>query len=131
MAQSVVVLNHAKDDILAIAAVNKAAAATVLVVLEQLKADPQLTIDKLTTSGANDFPGFNVNVKSWRTAKFIGNLWRIRILDTPATGHRVIYGYHYQTQQLLVFAVVDKENYDYDDLTSEINQRIFADWRSI
>lgn len=131
ISQSVVVHDHAKADILRISVTNKLAAAQILVILEQLKIDPYTTIDKLTTHGNNNIGGFLLNVKAWEATKGIANLWRFRALDTPATGHRIIYGYHWQTQQLCVLAIVDKDNYDYDDLTSEINQRIIADWRSI
>ena len=129
--KSVVVHEHAIGDIRQVAAVSLPAAAEILVVLEQLKADPQTTIEKLTTKGDNDLGAYRLNVKPWQSTKGIANLWRLRILDTPATSHRIIYGYHWQTYQLCVLAVVHKEKYDYDDLTSEINKRIITDWNSI
>ena len=129
--QSVVIHDHAKDDIRDIAKLNKNAAATLLALLQQLKVDPNTTIGKLTTYGDNNIEAHHLSVKPWEKVKGIGNLWRFRILDSPATNHRVIYGYHYQTRQLCILAVVNKDDYDYDDLTSEINQRIISDWKSI
>lgn len=129
--QSVIVHDHAKKDVADIAKANIDVAATVLVFLEQLKVDPKTTIDVLTTRGENELFENRINVKEWQKVKRFANLWRLRVLDTPATMHRIFYGYHYQTQQLCVLAVVDKENYDYDDLTTEINKRIIADWQSI
>lgn len=131
MYQSVIIHDHASDDIRQIYAVDKASAALILVVLEQLKIDPQQSINKLTTRGDNDLGIYRSNVKLWEKVKKFGNLWRFRILDTPATVYRIIYGYHWQTQQLCILAVVNKESYNYDDLTSEINKRIISDWNSI
>jgi len=103
------------------------AAATVAVVLETLEADPK-AIDKLTTQGDVDIGAARSNIKPWGSATRSRNLWRFRILDTPATSYRVVYGYHWQTRQLCVLAVVHKEEFDYDDHDSEIIKRIFSDW---
>ena len=121
---------HAREDIRALVKENKPAAAAVLVVLEQLGADPKV-IDKLTTQGDNFLPVNRLNVKRWESVRRIGNLWRFRILDTPATSYRVVYGYHWQTGQLCVLAVVHKERFDYDDLESNIARRILGDWRAL
>lgn len=129
--QSVIIHDHAKGDVVGIAMTNIDAAATILVFFEQLKIDPKKTIDVLTTRGENELGDNRINVKAWQKVIKIANLWRLRVLDTPATMHRIFYGYHYQTQQLCVLAVVDKESYDYDDLTTEINRRIIADWQTL
>lgn len=121
---------HAKADLKAIGASDKDAAFAVLAALEQIEADPR-AIDKLLTWGDNQFGDTRVNVKPWQTAKKKGNLWRFRILDTPATVYRIVYGYHYQTRQLCILAVVHKETFNYDDLTSDIAQRILADWNAL
>ena len=122
--------NSAQEDIRRLAAKDRKAAAAVLVVLEQLAADPK-AIDKLTTHGDNYVGASRLNVKRWESARGIGNLWRFRILDTPATSFRVVYGYHWQTRQLCVLAVVQKDQFDYDNLTSDIAQRILTDWRAL
>lgn len=122
--------HNAREDIRQLAATEKKAAAAVLVVLEQLSADPK-AIDKLTTHGDNFVGVSRLNVKRWESARGLGNLWRFRVLDTPATVYRVVYGYHWQTRQLCVLAVVHKDQFDYDDLTSNISKRILADWRSL
>lgn len=121
---------HAKQDISQLWSDNPRAAASVEVVLEQLAADPNV-IDKLTTHGDNAIGRSLINVKSWQKVRGMADLWRFRILDTPATTCRIIYGYHWQTSQLCVFAVVEKETYDYDNLKSNINQRILADWKDL
>ncbi len=122
--------NHARLDLNQLWADNPKAAASVEVVLEQLAADSSV-IDKLTTHGDNVAGRNLINVKSWQKVRGMADLWRFRILETPATKYRIIYGYHWQTSQLCVFAVVEKETYDYDDLKSNINQRILADWRDL
>ena len=105
------------------------AVAVVLVTVEQLQADPRV-IDKLTTYGDSTFDTQRLNIKRWESTRPADNLWRLRILDTPATNYRVVYGYHWQTQQLCILAVVHKEQFDYDE-QSDIGRRIMADWKSI
>jgi len=121
---------HAKEDLEPLWRNNPEAAASVIVILEQLAADPEV-IDKLTTHGDNAVGQNLISVKCWQKVRGMSNLWRFRILETPATTYRIIYGYHWQTRQLCVFAVVEKESYDYDDLESDINKRILADWRDL
>ena len=121
---------HASQDLRKIRLVAPDAAAAVLVALEQFQADPE-AIEKMTTYGNNVVGSTHLNVKPWESAKARGNLWRFRVLDTPATVYRVVYGYHWQTRQICVLAVVHKEEFDYDDLNSEIARRILADWCSL
>jgi hypothetical protein len=125
---------HAVDDLMQLLHSNNhkevEAASDILVFLQELKSDQQF-VSKLLTVGHNQTKSFDFNVKQWRSAKKLGNLWRLRILDTPATNYRVIYGYHWQpTMAMIIFAVVDKDQYDYDNLKTEINQRIISDWNS-
>lgn len=123
--------DHAKEDIRALRFTNPNAAAMVLITLEQIKADPK-AIDKLTTKGDNEFGVQTVNVKPWVLAqRKKKNLWRFRILDTPATSYRIVYGFHWQTQHLCVLAVVDKGAFDYDNSDTEIARRIFTDWGTL
>ncbi|MBL8446726.1 MAG: hypothetical protein JNJ44_04850 [Zoogloeaceae bacterium] len=121
---------HAAQDIARLREIDVKAAAAVLVALEQIKADPR-AIDKLTTHGENRLGTARLGVKRWEAVRRVANLWRFRVFDTPATTYRVVYGYHYQTRQICVLAVVLKEEFDYDDLDSDLARRILADWRSI
>ncbi len=121
--------DHAVDDLRQLKIDDPRAAAAVLVALEQIEADPK-AIDKLTTRGNNEVGAVRIGVKQWQAAKEIGNLWRFRVFDSPATVYRVVYGYHWSTQQICVFAVVHKEKFDYE-LDSDIARRILADWRAI
>lgn len=123
-------LPGAANDLRRLHRTDPAVAAAVLVALEQIEADPD-AIDKLTLNDTSRFGAFRLGIKRWESARRVGNLWRFRLLDTPATRYRVIYGYHWQTRQVAVLAVVHKETFDYDDLSSEIARRILADWRSL
>lgn len=109
------------------------AAATIVALLEQLQADPS-TCDKLTTHGDNSVGDALLNVKKWQAARGAradrADLWRFRALNSPATAYRVVYGYHWQTRQVFVLAVVHKDEFDYE-LDGELAQRILADWRSL
>ena len=125
--------DHAHEDLVAIAESDPDAVAAVLAMLEQLEADPS-AIDKLTTRGNSDTADGRINVSPWNEASKKarrGDLWRFRALDTPATGYRVAYGYHWQTRQVCVLAVVHKEKLNYDDITSGIGQRVLADWAAL
>lgn len=106
------------------------ASAAVWVALEQIEADPDV-IDKLTTRGDVEFNDQHVNVKPWHTARRIHNLWRFRILETPATSYRIVYGYHWQVRKMCILAVVHKDKFDYDSLDTAIAERIFADWNEL
>lgn len=121
---------HAVEDLRKLRTANPSAAAAVVVALEQIEADPNC-IDKLTSD--RDDPAFGpvrLGIRQWQAAKRHGNLWRFRVFDTPATVYRVIYGYHYQTRQICILAVVHKEEFNYE-LDSAFGQRILADWRAI
>lgn len=119
--------DNANRDLDALWVADPEAAATVYVVLETLEADPK-AIDKLTTHGDINIGDLRTNAKHWISATRSRNLWRLRVLDTPATSYRIVYGYHWQTRQLCVLAIVHKDNFNYDDHNSEIVQRIFTDW---
>jgi mRNA-degrading endonuclease RelE of RelBE toxin-antitoxin system len=126
---------NAEDDIRKLRAINMPAAAAVMVALEQIEADPK-AIDKLTTHGDDPEVGkddpVRLGIKRWEKAKRHSVLlWRFRIFDTPATVYRVVYGYHWQTRQICILAVVHKEEFDYDNLDSDIAKRILDDWRAI
>ncbi|MDA8092320.1 MAG: hypothetical protein M0T84_00140 [Betaproteobacteria bacterium] len=118
---------HALVDLAGLRIIDIAAAATILAVLEQMNADPAF-IDKLTTRGSNKFGRFVVNVKRWQNAKQHGSLWRFRALETPATGYRIVYGYQWNTMQLVVLGIIHKEDFDYE-LDSDCGRRILTDWR--
>lgn len=122
--------HHAVQDIHRIKGTDPDAVAAVLVALEQIQADPN-AIDLMTTRGNIDIGVVRLNVKVWESAKGTGNFWRFRVLDSPATNYRVVYGYHWQTRQLCVLAIVHKDDFDYDDHQSSVAKRIFAAWRSI
>jgi mRNA-degrading endonuclease RelE of RelBE toxin-antitoxin system len=120
---------NARNDIVSIKLIDPEAASTILVFLQELKSDPDW-LDKLLTFGNNEIGEYGINAKQWQATKALTNLWRLRILDTPATTYRVIYGYHWQYQQLVVYAVIEKSKFNYDDLTTDINKRIIADWNA-
>ncbi len=120
---------NARADLDALWATEPAAAATVEVTLQEMQGDPRI-VDKLTQHGENVVGGARLNVKRWVEAKRPANVWRFRILDTPATSYRVVYGYHWQTRQLCVLAVVHKDHFDYE-LDSILGRRIMADWASL
>ena len=120
---------NARSDILALRAKDQDAAAVIVVLLEQLQSDPNV-VDLLTTKGDSNAHGEKLNVKPWVTAKSERNLWRLRVLETPATEYRVFYGYHWQTRQMCVLGVAHKSDIDYDDHSSGFAARVLADWKA-
>lgn len=119
---------HAVEDLRRIRVEDPDSYAAIFATLNLVRDDPD-TIDKLTTHGDNLFGVTRLGVKRWETAQKKGhNLWRFRILDTAATVYRVVYGYNYKIRRVCVLAVVRKEEFNYDDITSGIAQRIHSDW---
>ena len=107
------------------------AAAAVVVVLEEIEADPQF-IYKLTTYGEVEFGEDTISVKPWiKAQRTRRGLWRFRVLNTPATSYRVVYGFHYQMQQVWVLAIAHKDDLNYDELNSNLAKRVFTDWYNI
>jgi mRNA-degrading endonuclease RelE of RelBE toxin-antitoxin system len=107
------------------------AAAAVVVALDEVLVDPEL-IKKLTTQGDVDFKTQKLGIKRWREAqRSPNNLWRFRILDTPATSYRVVYGFLWQFRHVCVLAIAHKDQLDYDNLDQDLSERILADWFEI
>ena len=107
------------------------AAAAVVVALDEVLVDPEL-IKKLTTQGDVYFRTQRLGIKRWREAqRSPNNLWRFRILDTPATSYRVVYGFHWQLRHVCVLAIAHKDQLDYDNLDQDLSERILADWFEI
>lgn len=121
---------HADEDLAEINRLDTAAYASILGALEQFEADPRL-IDKLTTHGDNVVGGQLLNVKRWVTIRSQEPLWRLRILNTPATSYRIVYGYFWPTRQVVVLAVVHKDELNYNDINSPLRRRAVADWEEI
>lgn len=111
--------------------IDSKAAAAVVVALDEVLVDSEL-IKKLTTQGDVDFRTQRLGIKRWREAqRSPNNLWRFRILDTPATSYRVVYGFHWQLRHVCVLAIVHKDKLDYDNLDQDLSERILADWFEI
>ena len=110
---------------------NPQAAADITVLFEQMKADPKL-IDKLTTRGRNQFGQTDLDVKPWLRLWNRGvDLWRLRIYDEPFANYRIVYGYAVRSYQIVILAVVRREDFDYDAPDHAIAQRILEDWRNL
>lgn len=121
---------HGEADLDRLWQTDRRAAAAVVATLEQLAADPRL-VDKLTTHGNNQVGLHEINVKRWQRIRAKqGDLWRFRALNTPATSYRVVYGYEIQARRICVLGVVHKDEFNYDDPTNPVAQRIVAVWRS-
>jgi hypothetical protein len=69
-----------------------------------------------------------VNVKAWVLARCASNnLFRVRVLDTPATVYRVVYGFDWRQRRIGILAILHKDLFDYE-IDSQISDRIFNDW---
>jgi mRNA-degrading endonuclease RelE of RelBE toxin-antitoxin system len=125
--------DDAKADLDRLWALDEEAAATIQVVLEEADQDPGV-LDKLTQHGNNDLPsGQELNVKRWQkaSAALKKDVWRLRVLNTPATSYRIVYGYHIQHRQIYVLGMVHKEDFDYDDLGDNFCARCLAAWAEL
>jgi hypothetical protein len=120
------VLTGALSDISLLEKDDPQALATVLAFLQEAEADARL-IDKFTTYGDSSIGRFQANVKPWVRARATDNLFRIRILNTPATVYRVVYGYDWRQRRIGILAILHKNLFDYE-IDSKIADRIFNDW---
>jgi mRNA-degrading endonuclease RelE of RelBE toxin-antitoxin system len=120
-------LSGARTDLAKLRRTDPEALAVIATFLQEAEADSEL-IDKCTTHGDNVIGSNKVNVKAWVAARRQSdNLFRFRILDTPATVYRVVYGYDWHTRRIGILAVVHKNDFDYE-ISSELADRIQADW---
>jgi len=109
------------------------AAAAIQVALEEADLDPRV-LDKLTQHGNNELPsGQELNVKRWKTASQAAkrDVWRLRVLNSPATSYRIVYGYHIQHRQVYVLGITHKEAFIYDDLSDNFCARCLAAWAQL
>jgi hypothetical protein len=121
-------LPGAISDMRALRVSNPKALAVVMAFLEEAEVDDDL-IAKWTLADSNvEIGPFDANVKRWiKGGKFIGNLFRVRVLNTVATSYRIVYGYDWHTQRMAVLAVLHKDEFDYE-IKSELAHRIQNDW---
>jgi mRNA-degrading endonuclease RelE of RelBE toxin-antitoxin system len=117
----------AKADLAILRRSNPEALAVIAVFLQEADADDEL-IEKCTTYGDNSVGSSRINVKPWVAARRQSdNLFRFRILDTPATVYRIVYGYDWHTRRIGILAVVHKDDFDHE-ISGELADRIQADW---
>jgi mRNA-degrading endonuclease RelE of RelBE toxin-antitoxin system len=121
------VLPGALEDIRALKASDPAALAAVMTFLQEAEADPDL-LTKFTGFGKVKINQTTADVKRWVAARGIGDFFRIRILDTPATSYRVIYGWDWRSKKIGLLAVKHKDEFSYE-ITGELADRIRDDWR--
>lgn len=120
------ILEGAQADLSALRRTDPGVFALVVVFLQEAEADERL-IEKFTAEGEIHIGPLRATVKPWASARSQANLLRIRVLDSPLTCYRVIYGYDWRTRRIGVLAVVHKEAFNYE-LGSNLGRRILADW---
>jgi mRNA-degrading endonuclease RelE of RelBE toxin-antitoxin system len=128
---SIEILPGAQADLEALALKNPRAAATIATFLEEAHADSDI-VDKCTSATPveiviGQFPV--VSARPWINARGDNdNLFRFRLLETPATNYRVVYGYDWRSRQIGILAVVKRKEFDYG-LSGDLARRIRNDWR--
>jgi mRNA-degrading endonuclease RelE of RelBE toxin-antitoxin system len=120
------VLPGADADLAALEQTDPAALGVILTFLDEAEKDPDV-IDKLTTHGDVEVGTNRLNIKGWVKARRTDNLLRIRILDTPATTYRIVYGYDWRSRRIGILAIRPKEEFEYE-IVGELATRIFSDW---
>jgi len=98
----------------------------ILVFLEEADVDQKL-IDRFTTRGDGTLGKWHFNIKQWEATRGVANLYRIRVLDSPATDYRVVYGYDWLQRRICVLAIAHKELFNYEP-SSDLGGRILKDW---
>lgn len=122
----------AQADLLKLIDSDPDAAADIIVALEQIEADP-LAITKLRMHGISKYSDGLGEVKNWIEASKISSvgLWRFKALQCVAEKYRIVYGVNVYTKTMCILAIVERGKLNYDDLTTELNQRILADWERL
>lgn len=121
-------LNGAKSDLWAMAVSSPKAAAAVVALLQELSADCSV-LEAVTECADIRLGRLRISVSPWRAARERrNNLSRIRILDSPATGFRVIVGFDWRQRRAAVLAVIPKDDHTYE-IFSDRGRRIVAQWR--
>ena len=120
------ILPGAESDLLELEVNDTIAFGVVVSFLEEAEADQSL-IDKFTTHGDSDFGELVINVKRWMRASRAANLFRIRILDTPASNYRIVYGFDWRSRRIGILAVKPRWEIDYE-INTKLAERIFEDW---
>jgi mRNA-degrading endonuclease RelE of RelBE toxin-antitoxin system len=120
-------LPGARTDLRALRQSDPDALAAVVAFIQEAEVDDEL-IEKCTTTGNVQIGANRINVKPWAAARRTDNLFRFRILDSPATGYRVVYGYDWHTRRIGILAIVSKDNFDYE-ISGALADRIYEDWR--
>jgi hypothetical protein len=120
------ILSGAQDDLDDLSRSDPEAFATIMAFLQEAAADSKL-LEKWTTHGDAQINDKVFSVKRWVEGRRIGELYRIRILDTPATSYRIVYGYHWPLQLFGILAVVHKSQLTYE-INDPLADRIRDDW---
>jgi len=121
-------LNGVDEDLRALAASSPRAAATVMVLLQELSADPSV-LEAVTERAEVWLGRLRISLSPWHAARRQNdNLSRIRILDSPATAYRVIVGFDWRQRRFAVLAVLPKDRNTYE-ISSILGRRIIAAWR--
>jgi hypothetical protein len=122
------ILGGAAVDLAALEVSDLPAYAAVTAFLEEAENDPDL-VDAFTTRGDLQLGTWLANVKPWKEARKQGfNLYRIRVLNTPATSYRVVYGYDWRQRRIGILAIRHKDEIDYDHFDDALANRIRSDW---
>ena len=103
------------------------ALAVIATFLQEAEADDDI-IGKASTHGNVAIGQYRVSVKGWVEARYKGANWlRFRVLDTPATSYRIVFGYDWHTRRIGILAVVHKDEFDYG-ISGQLADRIYDDW---
>ena len=121
-------LNGANSDLWAMATCSPQAAAAVVALLQELSTDCSV-LEAVTERADIRLGRLRISVSPWRAARERrNNLSRIRILDSPASGFRVIVGFDWRQRSAAVLAVIPKDDHTYE-ISSDRGRRIVAEWR--
>jgi len=125
--------DDAKDDLRQIQTIDAVSANRIAVILQQIKADPDL-LDRLLEHDFGPEGGAPFNVQKYLTFWRKGlDVWRLKIWDDPKRllPYRVIYAYDYghNGNNFYVLGVVDRD-FDYDGNHPTV-KRIIATYRNL
>lgn len=124
MVPSIHIHEDADGDLNRLYEADATAAGQIVALLEELDGNFDL-LDRLTQHNFGIPSRSRFHVSRWQGQWNSGrNLWRLKMWEEPAKGHRIVYAFEPSTQRHVVLAIVPRREFNYEP-DEVIAERIF------
>jgi hypothetical protein len=117
--------DDATSDLRAIRTTDPKAFASLFALIQQLKADPDLS-KKLLDHGYGSDRGDAFSISKWLGIFQKLPAWRLKFweLERKSLRYRILYVYVWRERKFYVMAIIKREEFDYDDPANPIRLRV-------